>query len=105
MIAYCWVWENYRLYELPWNSAWTWIFAMFAVDFCYYWVHRCAHGKCMRELFLLYFFANIIVIVLQDKWLQFCETVIHFNTTHFNLLAFLLWKMVAIRRNYIGLWI
>ena len=36
--------EKYCLFELPWNSTWTWILAMLGVDLGYYWVHRCAHG-------------------------------------------------------------
>lgn len=45
MVTYCYVWDNYRLMELPWDSAWTWILAMLSVDLGYYWVHRCAHGR------------------------------------------------------------
>jgi len=45
--AYIYIWENYRLFELPWDSVWTWIFTLLAVDFGYYWLHRCAHGMCV----------------------------------------------------------
>lgn len=41
--AYIWVYENYCIYALPWNSPWTWLLSMVGVDFCYYWVHRCSH--------------------------------------------------------------
>nr|XP_015805310.2 alkylglycerol monooxygenase [Nothobranchius furzeri] len=41
--AYMYVWDHFRLVELPWDSAWTWWFAFLGVDFCYYWVHRFAH--------------------------------------------------------------
>ncbi|XP_030606234.1 alkylglycerol monooxygenase isoform X2 [Archocentrus centrarchus] len=41
--AYIYVWDHYRLVELPWDSAWTWWFTFLGVDFCYYWVHRFAH--------------------------------------------------------------
>ncbi|XP_013874469.1 alkylglycerol monooxygenase [Austrofundulus limnaeus] len=41
--AYMYVWDNFRLLELPWDSAWTWWFTFLGVDFCYYWVHRFAH--------------------------------------------------------------
>ncbi|KAI3360754.1 hypothetical protein L3Q82_012991, partial [Scortum barcoo] len=41
--AYMFVWDRYRLLELPWDSAWTWWFTFLGVDFCYYWVHRLAH--------------------------------------------------------------
>lgn len=41
--AYLYVWDNFRLLTLPWDSAWTWWFCLIGVDFCYYWVHRFAH--------------------------------------------------------------
>ena len=34
-------------YRLPWDSPLTWVIAAFAIDFCYYWVHRSAHGKSL----------------------------------------------------------
>ncbi|XP_035020130.1 alkylglycerol monooxygenase [Hippoglossus stenolepis] len=43
LTAYMYAWERFRLVELPWDSAWTWWFTFLGVDFCYYWVHRCAH--------------------------------------------------------------
>nr|XP_020471218.1 alkylglycerol monooxygenase [Monopterus albus] len=43
LTAYMYVWDHYRLVELPWDSAWTWWFTLVGVDFCYYWVHRFAH--------------------------------------------------------------
>lgn len=41
--TYMYVWDQYRLVELPWDSSWTWWFTFLGVDFCYYWVHRFAH--------------------------------------------------------------
>ncbi|MEQ2231559.1 hypothetical protein ILYODFUR_001734 [Ilyodon furcidens] len=41
--AYVYVWDHFRLWELPWDSAWTWWLTFLGVDFCYYWVHRFAH--------------------------------------------------------------
>lgn len=49
--AYMYVWNQYRLVELPWDSAWTWWFTLVGVDFCYYWVHRTAHGNSTTETF------------------------------------------------------
>ncbi|XP_049439296.1 alkylglycerol monooxygenase [Epinephelus fuscoguttatus] len=43
LTAYMYVWDRYRLMELPWDSAWTWWLTFLGVDFCYYWVHRFAH--------------------------------------------------------------
>ncbi|MEQ2162085.1 hypothetical protein GOODEAATRI_016222, partial [Goodea atripinnis] len=42
--AYVYVWDHFRLWELPWDSAWTWWLTFLGVDFCYYWVHRFAHA-------------------------------------------------------------
>ncbi|CAG7721528.1 unnamed protein product [Allacma fusca] len=41
--AYIKIYENLRIYELPWDSPWTWYFTALGVDFGYYWVHRYAH--------------------------------------------------------------
>ncbi len=42
---YIHIYENYRIYDLPWDSPWTWIIAAIGCDFAYYWIHRAAHGK------------------------------------------------------------
>ncbi|MBN3285748.1 ALKMO monooxygenase, partial [Polyodon spathula] len=41
--TYIYVWNNYRLLELPWDSPWTWWLTFLGVDFGYYWVHRLSH--------------------------------------------------------------
>ncbi|XP_026533536.1 alkylglycerol monooxygenase [Notechis scutatus] len=41
--AYIYVWNNYRMMELPWDSSWTWYLTFIGVDFGYYWFHRMAH--------------------------------------------------------------
>merc|ERR1719278_707527 len=41
--AYLYIHANHCLYQLPWDSPLTWVIAAFAIDFCYYWVHRSAH--------------------------------------------------------------
>ncbi|KAM9723081.1 alkylglycerol monooxygenase [Menidia menidia] len=43
LTAYIYVWDHFRLVELPWDSAWTWWLTFLGVDFGYYWVHRFAH--------------------------------------------------------------
>ncbi|XP_071941594.1 alkylglycerol monooxygenase-like [Antedon mediterranea] len=43
VFAYSWVYENCRIVELPWNSAWTWFLCMVTFDCGYYWFHRAAH--------------------------------------------------------------
>ncbi|KAK8760815.1 hypothetical protein V5799_027917 [Amblyomma americanum] len=49
--GYIYVYSNFRIATLPWNSTATWLFAMLAIDFAYYWVHRWGHGK--HIIFLL----------------------------------------------------
>ena len=46
--AYVKVYETWRIYELPWDSNWTWWFAALAADFGYYWMHRLSHGKPIK---------------------------------------------------------
>ncbi|XP_043269066.1 alkylglycerol monooxygenase-like isoform X2 [Venturia canescens] len=41
--AYIYLYENYRVWSLPWDSVWTWYVTAIGVDFCYYWVHRANH--------------------------------------------------------------
>uniref|UniRef100_A0A672FX73 Transmembrane protein 195 n=1 Tax=Salarias fasciatus TaxID=181472 RepID=A0A672FX73_SALFA len=43
LTAYMYVWDHFRLLELPWDSAWTWWLTFLGVDLGYYWVHRSAH--------------------------------------------------------------
>lgn len=58
--GYIWVYENYHVYELPWDSAWTWWLCFLGVDLGYYWFHRMAHGlqfniskkSCLIMIFL-----------------------------------------------------
>ena len=37
------VYEHAALWRLPADSAWVWIGALIAYDFCYYWLHRLGH--------------------------------------------------------------
>ncbi|XP_028927079.1 alkylglycerol monooxygenase isoform X2 [Ornithorhynchus anatinus] len=41
--SYIYIWENFRLFGLPWDSPWTWYLTFLGVDFGYYWFHRMAH--------------------------------------------------------------
>ncbi|KAL3209758.1 hypothetical protein MRX96_009152 [Rhipicephalus microplus] len=38
LAGYVYVYNNFRIVTLPWNSTGTWFFAMLAIDFAYYWV-------------------------------------------------------------------
>ncbi|KAM4791067.1 alkylglycerol monooxygenase isoform 3-T3 [Cyanocitta cristata] len=43
LISYIYIWNNYRLLELPWDSPWTWYLTLLGVDFAYYCFHRISH--------------------------------------------------------------
>lgn len=43
--SYIWVYNNFSVMALPWDSAITWWIGLFTVDFGYYWFHRMAHGE------------------------------------------------------------
>lgn len=43
LVIQAWVYTNWRLVDLPWNSPLTWWIAFLSVDFFYYWFHRAAH--------------------------------------------------------------
>ncbi|XP_025146711.2 alkylglycerol monooxygenase isoform X3 [Bubalus bubalis] len=43
LTSYVYIWENYSLISLPWDSPWTWYLTFLGVDFGYYWFHRMAH--------------------------------------------------------------
>ncbi len=42
-VPYIYIYDNYRIYTLPWDSIWTWLIAAVGYDLGYYWVHRTAH--------------------------------------------------------------
>ena len=52
MWAYYYIYENWKIYELPWDSLFTWIAAALLTDLGYYWVHRAAHGNYKKNLIL-----------------------------------------------------
>lgn len=41
--SYLYIYNNHRIYQLPWDSTFTWVVAAIGIDFFYYWVHRAAH--------------------------------------------------------------
>lgn len=43
VLMYCLIYNNFRLYTLPWNSYLTWWICYLAVDVGFYWAHRLAH--------------------------------------------------------------
>ena len=40
---YSYVHEHYRVTDLPWDSAVTWVITAVLVDLGYYWFHRASH--------------------------------------------------------------
>ena len=40
---YCFFYNNFRFWTLPWDSQWTWYFCFMMIDFGFYWAHRMAH--------------------------------------------------------------
>ncbi|VDI14630.1 alkylglycerol monooxygenase [Mytilus galloprovincialis] len=43
LMSYMWVYDHFKVFELPWNSQWTWWLCFLGVDMGYYWFHRLAH--------------------------------------------------------------
>jgi alkylglycerol monooxygenase len=37
--------QHYSLWRMDRGSVWTWVFAWFAYDLCYYWFHRISHER------------------------------------------------------------
>ena len=63
MTAYLYIYNNWRIYELPWDSAVTWFVAAILCDLGYYWVHRAAHGKLVVfQCFKFVFFCSRALI-------------------------------------------
>ncbi|KAI6240941.1 Fatty acid hydroxylase domain-containing protein [Aphelenchoides fujianensis] len=43
IFLYLFIWNNFRILELPWESPWTWIFCLIFQDLLYYFGHRAVH--------------------------------------------------------------
>jgi sterol desaturase/sphingolipid hydroxylase (fatty acid hydroxylase superfamily) len=43
--VYHWVATHFSMPQLSAGSVWTWVFATFLYDFCYYWLHRLGHER------------------------------------------------------------
>uniref|UniRef100_A0A914IFU1 Alkylglycerol monooxygenase n=1 Tax=Globodera rostochiensis TaxID=31243 RepID=A0A914IFU1_GLORO len=43
IFGYVWVWDHFRLIELPWDSTWTWLLCFLTQDLAYYFGHRAIH--------------------------------------------------------------
>ena len=40
---YTYVYHNFRMFNIPMDSIWTFVAMLFLMDFGYYWMHRMAH--------------------------------------------------------------
>lgn len=43
LVLYNIVYDNFRIFTLPWDSFYTYVFAFIFVDYCAYWYHRESH--------------------------------------------------------------
>ena len=62
LALYVFVYDNFHLVTLPWDSPWTWYICLFGVDFCYYWFHRAAHGRFINMLLktqIIFYYSNL----------------------------------------------
>ena len=62
LALYVFVYDNFHLVTLPWDSPWTWYICLFGVDFFYYWFHRAAHGRFINMLpkkQIIYYYSNL----------------------------------------------
>ena len=65
LALYVFVYDNFHLVTLPWDSPWTWYICLFGVDFFYYWFHRAAHGRFINILpkkQIIYYYSNLFFI-------------------------------------------
>lgn len=42
-VGYLYVYQNYRLFEIPLSATWPWIACLLMYDLMYYWAHRASH--------------------------------------------------------------
>jgi hypothetical protein len=50
--AYVWIYDRYRVVDMPVHSVFTWVVGAVTFDFFYYWFHRANHGECTTPLHL-----------------------------------------------------
>lgn len=41
--VYIYLYNNFRIIDLPFHSIWTWLISLLLVEFVYYWSHRALH--------------------------------------------------------------
>jgi len=45
LAATVWVWQNYRLFDIPMTAVWAWVAVFLLEDLTYYWFHRISHER------------------------------------------------------------
>jgi alkylglycerol monooxygenase len=49
---YSWIYDNYRLVDLSFDSVYSWILSLVLIDFGFYWFHRACHGELLRRFMI-----------------------------------------------------
>ena len=100
MMAYFYIYNNWRIYELPWDSTITWIVAAILCDLGYYWVHRAAHGRSIkiRNHFHEKKSMNNFVLELNILW---AAHQVHHSSEDYNLTTALRQSMIMKFGNWV----
>ncbi len=82
LMAYAWVYSQYRLIDLEPYPAAAWILGFFGVDFLYYWFHRLSHEiNVLWALHVVHHQSQDynLAVALRQSWFQgFAATPIYF---------------------------
>lgn len=67
---YTYIYNNYRLIDLPWDSIHVWYISAILIDFGAYWVHRLGHGIHFSSLYAVAFgiFSNSVLTDINVLW-------------------------------------
>ena len=77
--SYIYIHQTFCIYALPWDYTATWVCAAIGIDFCYYWVHRAAHGR-RGEIYFR--FIDIFVSEINLLW---AAHQVHHSSEDYNL--------------------
>lgn len=83
--VYTKIYENYKIYELPWSSPFTWYVAAISVDFCYYWIHRACHGKFTSDYLPILLVSHSKKIELSEVNIFWAKHQVHHSSDYYNL--------------------
>ncbi|KAG9511096.1 Alkylglycerol monooxygenase [Fragariocoptes setiger] len=71
VIMYCLVYDNLRMFTLPWDSLWTWWLCYIGVDFGFYWAHKIAHAHHSSEEFSIVSALRQAVLQPLTAWMTY----------------------------------